>query len=104
MAREKLFRFLLILILIQLLISCTTPAGRTPGEVVDDTNITATIKRKLFEDPYLSGFAISVTTFKGEVTLTGAVDNQFEKDRAKAIAESIVGVRKVNNLLEIKKY
>lgn len=104
MNRKEILRIVLVLILLQFLLSCTTPAGRTPGEVIDDTNITATIKRKLFEDPYLSGFAISVTTFKGEVTLTGAVDNQFEKDRAKAIAESIVGVRKVNNLLEIRKY
>jgi hyperosmotically inducible protein len=103
MMGKRLFRLLLVLILLQILTSCITPAGRTPGEVIDDTNITATIKRKLFEDPYLSGFAISVTTFKGEVTLTGAVDNQFEKDRAKAIAESIVGVKKVNNLLEIKR-
>lgn len=103
MVNQKLMRILLMAVILQILCSCTTPAGRTPGEVVDDTNITATIKRKLFEDPYLSGFAISVTTFKGEVTLTGAVDNQFEKDRAKAIAESIVGVRKVNNLLEIKR-
>lgn len=103
MKREKFLRIIFLMILVQMLCSCMTPAGRTPGEVVDDTNITATIKRKLFEDPYLSGFAISVTTFRGEVTLTGAVDNQFEKDRAKAIAESIVGVRKVNNLLEIKR-
>lgn len=103
MTHKKLGKLLLIVVILQMLCSCMTPAGRTPGEVLDDTNITATIKRKLFEDPYLSGFAISVNTFKGEVTLTGAVDNQFEKDRAKAIAESIVGVRKVNNLLELKR-
>ncbi|MGC8718989.1 MAG: BON domain-containing protein [Thermodesulforhabdaceae bacterium] len=103
MIRQSLVKVFLVVVMLQILCSCVTPAGRTPGEVIDDTNITATIKRKLFEDPYLSGFAISVTTFKGEVTLTGAVDSQFEKDRAKAIAESIVGVRKVNNLLEIKR-
>lgn len=103
MIKQNLVKIFLVVVMLQILCSCVTPAGRTPGEVIDDTNITATIKRKLFEDPYLSGFAISVTTFKGEVTLTGAVDSQFEKDRAKAIAESIVGVRKVNNLLEIKR-
>ncbi|MCX7822535.1 MAG: BON domain-containing protein [Syntrophobacterales bacterium] len=103
MGKRRIFQAIMMLILIQLFCSCVTPAGRTPGEVIDDTNITATIKKKLFEDPYLSGLAISVTTFKGEVTLMGAVDNQFEKNRAEAIASSIMGVKKVNNLLEIKK-
>ncbi len=91
-----------ILLFTLALTSCQTPAGRTPGEVIDDTSITTAIKAKLFQDPYLSGFAISVTTFKGVVTLTGAVDNQFEKNRATEIAKSVAGVRKVYNLLEIK--
>ncbi|SFM38942.1 BON domain-containing protein [Thermodesulforhabdus norvegica] len=94
--------FVVVVVIASLLVGCRTPAGRTPGEVVDDATITTAVKAKLFRDPYLSGFAISVTTFKGEVTLTGAVDNQYQKDRATAVARSVPGVVRVHNLLKIK--
>ena len=99
--KNSLF-LLLVVVLILGLSSCRTSAGRTPGQVVDDMNITATIKTKIFNDPYLSGFAVSVDTFQSEVTLTGAVESDFAKNRATELAESIVGVRKVNNLLVVR--
>jgi hyperosmotically inducible protein len=46
---------------------------------------------------------ISVDTFEGQVTLTGAVDTGQQKDRAGEIARSVYGVKKVNNLLNLKK-
>jgi hyperosmotically inducible periplasmic protein len=84
------------------LCSCRTAAGRSAGQVIDDLNITTTIKSKIFNDPYLSGFAVSVDTFQGEVTLTGAVESEFARSRAHQLAESIDGVRKVNNLLVVR--
>jgi hyperosmotically inducible protein len=81
---------------------CQTPAGRTAGDVVDDGTITTKVKAKLFEDDSLSGFAISVETFEGEVTLTGSVDSLQDKERATQLAESVYGVKSVNNLLKIK--
>jgi hyperosmotically inducible protein len=81
---------------------CQTPAGRTAGEVVDDGTITTKVKAKLFEDDALSGFAISAETFEGEVTLTGSVDSLQNKERATQLAESVYGVKNVNNLLKIK--
>lgn len=84
------------------LFACQTPAGRTAGEVVDDATITTKVKTKLFKDPVVSGFAISVETFDGEVTLTGAVDSEEAKKRAGEIAQKTSGVRKVNNLIKIK--
>ena len=81
---------------------CQTPAGRTAGDVVDDGTITTKVKAKLFEDDSLSGFAISVETFEGEVTLTGSVDSLQDKERATQLAESVYGVKNVNNLLKIK--
>ncbi len=101
---QKFFSLMLFVPLLTLLIvaGCTTPAGRTPGEVIDDATITAAVKAKLFRDPYLSGIAISVTTFKGEVTLTGAVSTLFQKERATKVARSVPGVRRVYNLLKIK--
>jgi len=44
-----------------------------------------------------------VDIFEGNLTLTGAVENQEQKDRGEAIAKSAYGLRKVNNLLSIKK-
>ncbi len=93
----------LTVLFVSVLSSCTTPAGRTAGEVVDDTTITTKVKAKLFKDSILKGFAISVTTFEGEVTLTGAVDTEAEKKRAESIALSTAGVKKVNNLLKVKR-
>jgi hyperosmotically inducible protein len=84
------------------LCACQTPAGRSAGEVVDDATITTKVKAKLFDDSLVKGMAISVETFEGEVTLTGAVDTQAERQRAEYLAGSVTGVRRVNNLLKIK--
>jgi len=82
--------------------ACETPAGRSAGEVVDDSTITTKVKAKLFDDEQLSGFAISVETFEGDVTLTGAVDSPAKKQRATNLAKTVNGVKRVNNLLKIK--
>ena len=72
MMREwrKLFCLLIGIGLVLCLCSCRTAAGRSAGQVLDDVNITTVVKGKIFNDPYLSGFAVSVDTFQGEVTLT----------------------------------
>jgi hyperosmotically inducible periplasmic protein len=84
-------------------VSCSTPAGRAPGQVWDDGAITSSIKTKLLADRTLSGLAISVETFQGNVTLTGAVDNNDQKQKAGEIAKETKSVQKVNNLLMMKK-
>jgi hyperosmotically inducible protein len=83
-------------------LACQTPAGRTTGQVIDDATITTKVKAKLFDESILRGFAISVETFQGEVTLTGGVDSDEQKERAGEIARSVSGVRGLNNLLKIK--
>jgi hyperosmotically inducible protein len=65
--------------------------------------VTTKVKSKLFDDNILREVGISVDTFEGYVTLTGAVENEKQRERATAIVESVYGVRKVNNLLMIKK-
>ncbi len=61
------------------------------------------MKAKLFNDNIMRGASISVDTFEGNVTLTGAVDNETQIERATVIVKSVYGVRKVSNLLMIKK-
>jgi len=73
-----------------------------PLLAVDDSTISAKVKAKLFADDQLSGFAISVKTFEGEVTLTGAVESAEQKERATDIVQSVYGVKSLNNLLKIK--
>ncbi len=101
--RRAIAGTVMLFMLMLTLSACRTPAGRTSGEVVDDTTITTKVKAKLYEESILKGMAISVNTFEGNVTLNGAVDTEEQKDRAEAIAKSVYGVTKVNNLLMIKK-
>lgn len=50
---------------------------------------------------YLNPFAIDTHVKKGEVTLSGTVESEIDKDLAEEIALGIEGVTKVNNELEI---
>ena len=99
------WRFLSLLsafLLSLLLVSCTTPAGRSTGQVVDDAGITTQVKADLLADKEVSGVAVSVETFKGEVVLTGAVDSWAQSNKAAQIARRVHGVNAVKNLLKIK--
>ncbi len=94
--------FVLMMVLVAL-VACRTPAGRSAGQVVDDATITTEVKAKLLNDNVTKGIAVSVDTFEGQVTLTGAVDNQSQRDKAAQIAMGVKGVKKVNNLIAMKK-
>lgn len=100
-SRNRLFS-LLSALLLSLLVACTTPAGRSTGQVVDDAAITTQVKADLLADKEVSGFAVSVETFKGEVVLTGAVDSWAQSNKAAQIARRVHGVTTVKNLLKIK--
>ena len=100
-------RHIVLLLIVALMVgftlsACQTPAGRSAGSVVDDATISTKIKAMLFDDRRLSGFAIAVETFEGEVTLTGAVNSQEDKESAGRLAASVRGVKAVNNLLKVK--
>lgn len=104
MARRQwtVFSLLSVFLLSLLLASCTTPAGRSTGQVVDDATITTQVKADLLADKEVSGLAVSVETFKGEVVLTGAVENWTQREKAANIAHKVRGVTGVKNLLKIK--
>ena len=99
--RGTLALFVLIIFLFALG-ACQTPAGRSAGTVVDDSTITTKVKSELLADKRVSGLAISVDTFEGEVTLTGAVDTLEQKEAATEIAKNVAGVRDVKNLLKVQ--
>ena len=82
-------------------VSCATPAGRSTGTVVDDATITARVKTALLADKDVSGVAVSVDTFKGEVVLNGAVSTQAQVDKAESLARGVSGVKSVKNLIRL---
>ena len=99
---RKLVPVLGLILIFGVMMACATPAGRSAGDVIDDGTITTKVKAAFFDDEQLSGFAIGVDTFEGEVTLTGAVNTVEEKIHATQVASGVRGVRNVNNLLKVK--
>jgi hyperosmotically inducible protein len=90
-------RLMGVLLIIGLLLGCAaTPEQRSTGEVIDDTTITTKVKTSLLADPIVSGFAISVDTSRGVVSLTGIVNSTGERARAIQIAQEIGGVQRVD--------
>jgi hyperosmotically inducible protein len=75
----------------------------TVGNAVDDGIVTAKVKSALLADPSVKSFDIAIATRKGEVQLSGYVDNQAQIDRAIDIARGVEGVQRINNEMSIKK-
>lgn len=72
------------------------------GRVVDDSVITSKAKAEILATKDLKSLQISVKTYKGEVILSGFVDNQAMKDKAEQVVAKIDGVKSVKNGLEVK--
>lgn len=78
-------------------------AATTVGNKVDDGIVTTKVKSALLADANIKSFDIAVVTRKGEVQLSGFVDNQGQIDRAIEVARGIDGVSGVGNEMSIKK-
>lgn len=76
--------------------------SESTGEYVDDSVISNKVRANLVGDKDLNLFQIDVTTYKGDVQLSGFVDSQAVKDRATRVAASVNGVKQVHNNLVIK--
>lgn len=75
---------------------------RSVGMVIDDSVITTKAKAKILATKDLKTLQISVETRQGEITLSGAVDNEAAKMKAEQVVSEIEGVESVNNALEVK--
>lgn len=69
---------------------------------VDDTALTAKVKAALLAEPGLKSLQINVETKNASVTLSGAVDSDASRERAKQVASSISGVTNVVDQLTVK--
>jgi len=94
-------RNLFVCLLVSTLLGCAG-AGQKTGVYVDDSTITSKVKSSLFSDPVTSGWNISVSTENGEVTLTGIVKSNREKERAAVVTRTVSGVKSVKNYLVVQ--
>ena len=93
-----------------LMVGCDKPStatgaavpGTTIGTEIDDSVVTTRVKTALLNDLDVKSFDFKVETNKGEVLLSGFVDNQYQLDRAVSIARSVVGVKNVDNKVSLK--
>jgi hyperosmotically inducible protein len=93
------------------MVACGKPAdttgmpapSTTVGTQLDDSVITTKVKAALLADTSIKGLDITVNTRKGEVQLSGFVDNQGQVDRAVEVSRGIEGVAKVTNEMSVKK-
>jgi hyperosmotically inducible protein len=77
--------------------------GTTVGNQVDDGIVTTKVKAALMNDEAVKSMDVTVVTGKGEVQLSGFVNNQAQMDRAQAVARGVEGVASVSNQMSLKK-
>ncbi len=96
-------RILVGLALITFIAGCAGTSKReSTGEYFDDTAITTKVKTEIFKDPMLKVLQINVESYKGVVQLSGFVDSRMASEKAVRVAESVKGVKAVENSLVVK--
>ena len=78
-------------------------ATTTVGTEIDDSVITTKVKSALLSDADVKSLDIQTETRKGEVQLSGFVDNESQIERALAAARAVEGVKSVSNMMSVKK-
>lgn len=98
-----------ILLLGVILCACHGPeynaammAHTTIGNEIDDSVLTSMVRTALLADQYVKSLDVKVETWKGEVMLSGFANTQAEIERSVLVAQSVAGVKKVNNQLSLK--
>ena len=70
--------------------------------VTADSTITTKVKTKFLAESGIPSTKISVETYEGTVTLTGAVESKEQIAHAAKVAAGVSGVKKVENRLTAK--
>jgi len=77
--------------------------GRGPRNYTrSDDRIRDDVNDRLTDDPHIDASDIEVSVSNREVTLSGHVNNRFEKRHAEDLAESVSGVTHVQNNLRVQ--
>ena len=103
MKKIKCFSTFLMISAMLFSLGCASTATREgTGEYIDDSVITTKVKHAILREPGLKSAEINVETFKGIVQLSGFVSAQTDINRAVEVAQSIEGVKSVQNDMHIK--
>jgi osmotically-inducible protein OsmY len=81
---------------------CSATTGRTAGQNIDDSTITASVKAKLVTDRSANLTRVDVDTTNRIVALNGVVESPAQKRRAEELATQVSGVRRVDNNLQVQ--
>ena len=75
----------------------------TPGQnsYLDDSMVTARVKKAIYNEPSLKVTDISVKTENAVVSLSGAVKNRNDRTKAAEVARHVDGVKLVKNELKV---
>ena len=82
--------------------ACQSMTGKTAGESMTDTKITAAVQTKLTSDRASNFARIDVDTERGVVNLSGVVPSTDEKRRAEELTRQVNGVTRINNNLQVQ--
>jgi hyperosmotically inducible protein len=107
----KLIIFGLTLIGMTSIFGCNNPQKTTDStkpitsikSEISDIDVTSKVKTALSNDVKVKLLAIAVVTTKGDVRLTGNVDNQGQLEYIDKLVRSIQGVHSIHDELTIKK-
>ena len=81
----------------------TTKLSTAVNTAISDSDVTTKVKTALQSDEMAKSFDIAVVTTKGDVRLTGVVDNQAQLDHIDKLVRSVEGVHSMHDELTIKK-
>jgi len=96
-------RYFIGIFLVAIIASCAGTSNReSTGEYIDDSVLTTKVKAEIMDDPMLKVLQINVYSFKNVVELSGVVDSEKVSARAERVANSVKGVRGVQNNLVVR--
>jgi osmotically-inducible protein OsmY len=84
-------------------LGCATQSEpQSTGAYMGDSWVTTQVKSKILGEPSLKVNQINVETYKGEVQLSGYVDNAASQAKAVEIARGVKGVTSVKNDMRLR--
>ena len=82
--------------------SPASAAATSLGNDIDDAVVTPRVKTALMANPQINSYDFKVETRKGDVLLSGFVDNQAQLDLAVRTTRVVEGVKSIQNNVALK--
>ena len=101
MTKTSRYPAMLALLVILLAPWFAAACGPSVEQTIDDATVSTQVKTALVGDAEIGGMRIDVDTFKGVVTLSGAVKTAAQRDKAVALTSKVQGVKDVKSTLQI---